>query len=216
MDNLITAANDEILVICQDSDIAARFSTELGGHYCVGYAASWSETLESITRHSYQLLMLDPALIPESGTNAIEDLAVVAPDTRIIILETADSPKIDQVELFKQGVHGFCDSGITPELLVKAVTAVCRGELWLRRSLITRVIEELARGRTPAAGNKVKCLTPRELEVAQMVHKGGNNKNIAKQLDISERTVKAHLSAIFKKLDIENRLHLALFFNDVS
>ena len=216
MDNPMKADNDEILVVCRGSNIAARFSTDLGDNYSVGYAASWSGTLESISRHSYQLLMLDPALIPVSGDNAIDELVVASPDTRIIILETADSPGIDQVELFKQGVHGFCDSEITPDLLLKAVTAVCRGELWLQRNLITRVIDELARGRTPAASNKVKCLTPRELEVARMVHKGGNNKIIARQLDISERTVKAHLSAIFRKLDIENRLHLALFFNDVN
>jgi len=216
MSNPKTHGKDQILVVCQDDEVATRFSTVLGGSFSVGYAASWSESLGSITRHAYQLLMLDPALIPGSGTHAIEELVVAAPDTRIIILETADSPEIDQVELFKQGVHGFCDSAITPELLVKAVTAVCYGELWLQRSLITQVIEELARGRTPTAGNKFKCLTPRELEVAQMVHKGGNNKTIAKQLNISERTVKAHLSAIFRKLDIENRLHLALFFNDVA
>jgi len=49
-----------------------------------------------------------------------------------------------------------------------------------------------------------------------MVHLGGNNKVIARELDISERTVKAHLSAIFRKLDVENRLHLALFFNEIS
>jgi DNA-binding NarL/FixJ family response regulator len=216
MSNPTTHGIDHILVVCQDNEVATRFSMVLNGNYGVGYAASWSEALGSITRHPYQLLMLDPALIPEAGTDAIEELVVAAPDTRIMMLETADSPEIDQVELFKRGVHGFCDSGITPELLVKAVTAVCCGELWLQRSLITRVIEELARGRSPAAGNKFKCLTPRELEVAQMVHKGGNNKTIAKQLDISERTVKAHLSAIFRKLDIENRLHLALFFNDAT
>jgi DNA-binding NarL/FixJ family response regulator len=216
MSNLMTHGKDQILVVCRDDNVATRFSMVLDGSYGVGYAASWSETLGSITRHQYQILMLDPVLMAESGTDAIEELVVTAPDTRIIILETADSPEIDQVELFKQGVHGFCNSDITPELLVKAVTAVCHGELWLQRSLITRVIEELARGRSPGAGNKVKCLTPRELEVAQMVHKGGNNKTIARQLDISERTVKAHLSAIFRKLDIENRLHLALFFNDVT
>jgi DNA-binding NarL/FixJ family response regulator len=49
-----------------------------------------------------------------------------------------------------------------------------------------------------------------------MVHLGGNNKTIARELAISERTVKAHLSAIFRKLNIQNRLHLALFLNDVS
>jgi DNA-binding NarL/FixJ family response regulator len=216
MSNPTTRKKDQILVVCQDEEVATRFTMVLGGIYGVEYAASWSETLVSITRNPYLLLMLDPALIPGSGTNAIEELVVAAADTRIVILETADSPEIDQVKLFKQGVHGFCDSAITPELLIKAVTAVGRGELWLQRSLITRVVEELARGRTPSTGNKVKCLTPRELEVAQMVHMGGNNKTIARQLDISERTVKAHLSAIFRKLDIENRLHLALFFNDIT
>jgi len=49
-----------------------------------------------------------------------------------------------------------------------------------------------------------------------MVHKGNNNKNIARMLDISERTVKAHLSAIFRKLNIDNRLQLALFFNKIT
>ena len=62
----------------------------------------------------------------------------------------------------------------------------------------------------------LKRLTPRELQVAQMVHLGGNNKMIARELDISERTVKAHLSAIFRKLKIENRLHLALYFSNIS
>jgi two-component system nitrate/nitrite response regulator NarL len=66
-----------------------------------------------------------------------------------------------------------------------------------------------------SAGSPIQCLTPRELEVARMVNKGGNNKSIARTLDISERTVKAHLSSIFRKLNIENRLHLAIFFHDV-
>ncbi len=49
-----------------------------------------------------------------------------------------------------------------------------------------------------------------------MVYKGGNNKTIARELDISERTVKAHLSAIFRKLEIENRLNLALYFSELN
>ena len=66
-----------------------------------------------------------------------------------------------------------------------------------------------------SGGSVIDCLTPRELQVARMVHKGGNNKTIARKLDISERTVKAHLSSIFRKLNIENRLHLAIFFHEV-
>ena len=92
-----------------------------------------------------------------------------------------------------------------------------------QRQLITELIRELARENIPdalklshAGAESVAHLTPRELQVAKMVHLGGNNKVIARELDISERTVKAHLSAIFRKLNIENRLHLALFFNEIS
>jgi DNA-binding NarL/FixJ family response regulator len=108
-------------------------------------------------------------------------------------------------------------------LLLKAAHAVCHGEIWVPRHLITQLIGELARAGSAdtlklsrAGARSVAVLTPRELQVAQMVHLGGNNKIIARELDISERTVKAHLSAIFRKLDIENRLHLALFFNEIS
>ena len=90
------------------------------------------------------------------------------------------------------------------------------------RQLITKLIGELARDSSTGthtlsfAGNSsIEHLTPRERQVAEMVHGGGNNKAIARELDISERTVKAHLSAIFRKLDIENRLHLALFFSEL-
>jgi two-component system nitrate/nitrite response regulator NarL len=124
--------------------------------------------------------------------------------------------------LDKAGAHGFFRGDISTMLLNKAVQAVCNGELWMPRSLITRIIDNLARARpsqpgsTSAEYSAVECLTPRELQVARMVHLGGNNKTIARELSISERTVKAHLSAIFRKLNIQNRLHLALFLNDVT
>ena len=212
----MTYETDKVLLVCQDDAIATRFAQVLNGDYVVAFAATWRESMESINRHQHQVLMLDPAQLPESAAEAIEEMCLASPDTRIIIIETPSSPDINQVELFKHGVHGFCDGEIAPALLIKAVNAVCSGELWLQRSLITQVIDELARTRTPGTGKKVKCLTPRELEVAQMVHRGGNNKTIARKLDISERTVKAHLSAIFRKLDMEDRLQLALFFSDLA
>jgi DNA-binding NarL/FixJ family response regulator len=100
---------------------------------------------------------------------------------------------------------------------------VCSGEVWVPRQLIARLVGELARDTTAnthtlkfAGNSSIEHLTPREMQVAEMVHLGGNNKTIARELDISERTVKAHLSAIFRKLDIENRLHLALYFSQLK
>ena len=213
----------QVLIACEDTRIATRFTDILDSTYVLTSTATWKRSMESITRHQQSLLILDPAFIRQSPADAIAAITTTSPDTRIIILETSPGPEIDQVALFKLGVHGFFHSDIPPELLIKAADSVCKGELWMQRSLITRVIDELARNRSPATGDftlsgdkNVECLTPRELEVARMVHQGGNNKNIARTLDISERTVKAHLSAIFRKLDIDNRLHLAIYFNDVS
>jgi DNA-binding NarL/FixJ family response regulator len=167
--------------------------------------------------------MLDPEFFNASLPQTISKIIKKTPHTRIIVLEGTGDKPVNQMSLFKTGAHGFCAVDIQPGLLRKAAHAVCNGEIWVPRQLITQLIGELARDggkvklNPDSAGAKsVERLTPRELQVAQMVHLGGNNKMIARELEISERTVKAHLSAIFRKLEIENRLHLALFFNEIS
>jgi DNA-binding NarL/FixJ family response regulator len=167
--------------------------------------------------------MLDPDSFNDSLSQTITKIIKKTPQTKIIVLEGTTENPVNQMSLFKTGAHGFCAVDIKPDLLLKAAYAVCNGEIWVPRQLITQIIGELAREGskgtlTPgrAGAKSVECLTPRELQVAQMVHLGGNNKIIARELDISERTVKAHLSAIFRKLEIENRLHLALLFNEIS
>jgi two-component system nitrate/nitrite response regulator NarL len=181
---------------------------------------TWPEAVRSINSAMHHVAILDPVLANRGAVQAVTELSSAGSHTRIIIVESPPLPDAEQVALFKLGVQGFCQRNITSELLQKAVDAVVNGELWMQRSLITRIIDDLTRdGSASATGEFVSgaaamgCLTPRELEVARMVHKGGNNKIIARKLDISERTVKAHLSSIFRKLNIENRLHLALFFH---
>ena len=167
--------------------------------------------------------MIDPLLFKDQVKLTITEISATSPLTRIVIIEDTVNRCLDQMTLFKSGAHGFFADDISPALLVKAIQSVAKGEVWVPRKLITTLISELARGKAasqgrqdPAARESMAKLTPRELEVAQMVHTGGNNKMIARELDISERTVKAHLSAIFRKLNIANRLHLALFFNEIT
>jgi DNA-binding NarL/FixJ family response regulator len=213
---------NQVLIASNDDEITTRFTEILNDKFELTGTVTWAETIAAVTRIQHQVLLLDPGILQQIEREFTSELFAVSPDTRIVIVETIAGPVIDQFELFKMGVHGFCHCDISPELLCKAVNAVFKGELWMQRSLITRVIDDMARNRSAHAnagvqsGNRnVECLTPRELEVARMVHQGGNNKTIARKLDISERTVKAHLSAIFRKLNIENRLHLAIYFNDV-
>jgi two-component system nitrate/nitrite response regulator NarL len=214
--------NARVLIASSDSQLALRFSRILGHDSSVTCVSTWSEAVRCISTITHHVAILEPALARCGVLEAVAEISSASGETHIIVVDTSPLPESDQVALFKLGVHGFCQRDISSELLIKAVEAVVNGELWMQRSLITRIIDDLTQsGTSPRGGNSlsggsaIECLTPRELEVARMVHKGGNNKSIARTLDISERTVKAHLSSIFRKLNIENRLHLALFFHDV-
>jgi two-component system nitrate/nitrite response regulator NarL len=211
-----------VLIATSDSELATRFTRILGLNSSVTCIATWLETVGYITSATHHVVMLDPVIARCGVAEAVTEISSAFGEMHIIIIDSPALTEADQVALFKLGVHGFCQRDISSELLIKAVEAVVKGELWMQRSLITRIIDDLTHGGSSvrtgnslSGGSAIDCLTPRELEVARMVHKGGNNKSIARTLDISERTVKAHLSSIFRKLNIENRLHLALFFHDV-
>ena len=213
----------QILIASDDNSLANRYSGILGDEFTVSMANTPLDTMMFLKQHCPQLVMLDPLLFKEHIKSTFSEISAASPLTRIVVVEDTSDRSLDQMALFKSGAHGFIADNISPALLVKAVHSVSKGEVWVPRKLITRLISELARGavsserrKDPATRKSMSRLTPRELEVAQMVHSGGNNKLIARELAISERTVKAHLSAIFRKLNIENRLHLALFFNQIS
>ena len=211
-----------ILVASNNTPLTDRLTTVLDEVFSLELTTSASALDTLISQSNPHLVMLDPALFNDTLMETITAAINQATETRIIILEDDENMPVDQLALFKTGVHGFLSHTITSTLLLKAAHAVCNGETWVPRQLITRLIGELARDSRAGthtlsfAGNSsIEHLTPRERQVAEMVHGGGNNKTIARKLDISERTVKAHLSAIFRKLDIENRLHLALFFSEL-
>jgi DNA-binding NarL/FixJ family response regulator len=98
------------------------------------------------------------------------------------------------------------------------VETVQKGEIWVRRDLVPHLLEELT-NRTnrrakaaPAPPNRrLARLTPREREIVYLVGGGHSNKEIANELNVGERTVKAHMTAIFRKVGVSDRLRLALF-----
>jgi two-component system nitrate/nitrite response regulator NarL len=211
-----------ILVASNNTPLTDRISSVLDESFSLAITTTPTGIDTLISQSTPLLVMLDPSLFNDDLQATITEIINHAPQTRVIILEDDSNAPVDQLALFKRGAHGFLSHTISSALLLKAAHAVCNGEIWVPRQLITKLIGELARDTSAGthtlsfAGNSsIEHLTPREMQVAEMVHRGGNNKSIARTLDISERTVKAHLSAIFRKLDIENRLHLALFFSEL-
>jgi len=218
-----TQGTIKILFASDDITLVDRYTSMLSGDFSLVLVSNPSDTLTKVREVSPDLVLLDPVIFPEKLTEIVSGIGDCSSQIRIVVIEDTSDRIIDQMVLFRSGVHGFCADDISGALLVKAVYAVCNGETWIPRTLISKLIADLAnksgsnsRESILVKNESIAHLTPRELEVAQMVHLGGNNKLIARELDISERTVKAHLSAIFRKLDIENRLHLALYFNQLS
>jgi len=219
----LTEGSGKVLIASADNVLVKACSDALEIAYSIIRCTDATAAMESIGKTCPELVLIDPLLFPEGLAASVTEILGLSASTRIIIIEGKSGRMVDQVMLFKSGTHGFCADMINPALLLKAVRTVCSGEIWVPRKLISQLISELAKAVEsgnhqidPLISKTMESLTPRELEVARMVHLGGNNKMIARELDISERTVKAHLSAIFRKLDIENRLHLALYFNKIT
>lgn len=137
---------------------------------------------------------------------------------RIVIL--ADVPEQGQALLaLSQGAIGYCHAYSAPQVLAEVKAVVNHGGIWLGRDLLQKLITVstgLVGNSTGQINEMMELLTQREREVAQEAAKGLSNKEIARTLDITERTVKAHLSAIFEKMAIKDRLQLALIMNDKS
>lgn len=113
---------------------------------------------------------------------------------------------------FEAGVRGYCHMLAVPDMLRQVAVVVSNGGLWVGAELLTRAVAAVSRGTVPAssAASPLDGLTPRERDVALQVAGGASNKEIARTLDITPRTVKAHMGAIFDKLEVRDRLQLVL------
>ena len=139
--------------------------------------------------------------------------------SRPLVILSATPNDDEAIRTFSWGAKGYCNVHSSAGNLKVVANVVLQGGLWLGDSLLQRLINATARPEvlastpvTESAGNIAK-LSSRETEVARAVAAGSHNKEIARQMGITERTVKAHVSSIFDKLKIRDRLQLAILLN---
>ncbi len=165
----------------------------------------------------YDLAWIHASAQGDPGKGYLELVRRLAPAVPCVVL--ADMPEdLDALACFAAGARGYCNSHANARILKLVAEVVMQGGLWVGESLMQRVISGLAQAYpapAPAAagtgtGTLMALLSPREREVAQAIAAGASNKGVARQLGISERTVKAHVSTIFDKLDVKDRLQLAV------
>ena len=117
--------------------------------------------------------------------------------------------------MLKAGAKGYRNQNISAALVKKAVRNVLQNELWAGRKIVTKLVEEMiahSRHEMLAVRSPLPfdALSARKRQIADLVIKGDTNKEIAGQLNISEATVKSHLTGIFRRLQLSGRLALAL------
>lgn len=171
-----------------------------------------------LKKSSIDVLIVDLALLGEHGVTEIASLKDSLPNLHIIVM-TDHPEEREEISAILFGAKAYCGAMRDVRLLPKVVKAVMANELWVDRKFITRLLAEIdditsaRRQETRSLDVGVAKMTPREAQIAENVAKGASNRKIAEDLNISERTVKAHLGVIFRKLGIHDRLQLALYMN---
>ena len=178
----------------------------------VGEASSGAEAIDEVRRLSPDIVLMDVRMPEMDGIEATRRLlAADGVPTKVVMLTTFDMDEY-VYEALRAGASGFLLKDVPPEQLVEGIRAVGSGEALLAPSITKRVIEEFIR-RPPAkpAAPELEELTEREIEVLKQVAKGLSNAEIAKELFVSDTTVKTHVSRILMKLGLRDRVQAVVF-----
>jgi len=179
----------------------------------VGEARDGKEAADLSRDLKPDLVLLDLRMPRCSGIEALSLIQHSSPSTRVLVLAT-EVEKPDIVEALKRGAAGIILKESTTQLLRKSIHAVMAGEYWVERQSVSDLVQELTQRPTaagPAQPEKPWRLTPRERQIVHEIVAGKTNKEIARDLNLSMQTVKHHLTNVFDKVGVHNRLELALF-----
>jgi len=175
----------------------------------ISSCADGVKALEAVRTHRPDVLVLDLKMPGKNGLDVLGALAAEGLDCRTVLLTAAldDNQAVDAVRL---GAMGVVLKESSPEVLLECVRKVHRGEHWLDHDTMSRAVGRVLL-RESATREVARALTPREVEMVQLVAQGLRNKVIADRLSISEGTVKIHLHNIYEKLGVDGRLELVLY-----
>ncbi len=202
------------VVIADDQELVRAGFAMILEHNGIDVVAQAADGLEAVARtreFNPDIVLMDIRMPTLDGIEATRRItAIPRSTTRVLILTTFD---LDEYvyEAVRAGASGFLLKDVAPQDLVHAVTVVARGDAMLAPAVTRRLLEQFVR-RPPATGNPlaVKDLTDRELSVTRLVARGLSNTEIGGKLYLSEATIKTYLSRILAKLNLRDRVQLAV------
>jgi DNA-binding NarL/FixJ family response regulator len=210
-----------VLVVDDDALVRAGLAMLLAGAEdiaIVGEAADGSEVAQAVAKHEPDVVLMDIRMPEMDGLAATELLRAQDNAPEVIVLTTFEADDY-VLRALRAGAGGFLLKDTPPAEIVRAVRAVAAGEPMLSPTITRRLIGHVTDGggdRTRHARGQLDHLTEREREVAVAIGHGKSNAEIGRELFMSLATVKAHVSRIFEKLELNNRVQIALLAHDAG
>ena len=183
------------------------------GMTVVAMASNRSEALERGSSAAPNLILLDLDLGGENALAFITQLREIVPNARILVLTGVRDTDAHR-QAVQLGAMGIVLKEHAPDVLIKAIEKVHAGEIWLDRPTMGRMLREMSVREEKVIDpevTKIESLTQRERDVVALIAEGLKNKQIAQRLFISETTVTHHLSSIYSKLGVSDRLELVIY-----
>jgi DNA-binding NarL/FixJ family response regulator len=211
-----------VLVVDDDALVRAGLSMVLAGAEdieIVGEAADGSEVAQAVAEHGPDIVLMDIRMPGMDGLAATELLRAQEDAPEVIVLTTFEADDY-VLRALRAGASGFLLKDTPPQEIVRAVRTVAAGEPMLSpaitRRLIGHVTESEGGDRKRQARTQLDRLTERERDVAVAIGLGKSNAEISRELYMSVATVKAHVSRVLEKLELNNRVQIALLAHDAG
>ena len=217
--NMLKPPPPPIRILLLNKDAIARAGVKMllesrPGFIVVGQVGEKEPALQLVGQEQPDIVLLHESKENPFGTDFIPDLLAVTRKPRFILVTDNCDPKY-HMETVKKGAVGIVRAENHPEVLFKAIEKVSAGEVWLDRTLIASFVIQKTHADRPAIMEpktaRIAQLSEREREVISLVGEGFKNQQIADQLYLSEVTVRHHLTSIFRKLAVSDRLELVIY-----
>jgi DNA-binding NarL/FixJ family response regulator len=221
---MATVAGMTVRVLLADDDplVRAGLALMLGGSdsiAVVGEASNGREAVDAVRAGGIDLVLMDIRMPVMDGIVATSLVLGLPDPPKVIVLTTFDADEY-VIRALAAGATGFLLKDTPPADIVDAIGKVVAGDPMLSpaitEQLIRQVTDAAPDGRVDEARSRVSCLTDREREVAVAIGRDSSNAEIAGALHMSVATVKAHISHIFTKLDVTNRVQVAICMHEAE
>jgi two-component system, NarL family, nitrate/nitrite response regulator NarL len=210
---------EPIRIVLLDNQALVRAGIRLlienqNGMVVAGEAGDLSEGLKIITELKPDIILLKLNLDKQPDFDIIPSIIDASKQARLILITDEDDSQILQ-QAVKDGVVGIVSTTQKPETLIKAIGKVFAGEVWLERTMVADMLSSLSHNqhvnKISPEMEGITHLSVREKEVIRLIGQGYKNKTISAQLNIRETTVRHHLTSIYGKLGVSDRLELLVY-----